>query len=327
MPNQRVFITRRIPKAGLDLLKATPGLEIDLWQDELPPSYEVLRSKVAGIDGLLCLLTDRIDAAILDAAGPALKVVSQYAVGYDNIDIQAASQRRIPVGNTPGVLTRATADFTFALLMAAARRIVEADRYARAGNWKTWSPTTLLGPDISGATLGIVGMGRIGQAVARRARGFEMQILYSEPTPEPLLEQEFGATYASLDELLEKSNFISLHTPLTPSTRHLIGAAQFARMKPSAVLINTSRGPVVDPAALYDALHSHKIAAAALDVTDPEPLPLDSPLFTLDNLIIAPHIASASIQARDLMARMAVLNLMAGLRGDRLPNCANPQVY
>jgi len=325
MHKPRVFISRRIPSAGLDLLQE--DLDLEVWEDGLPPSFSTLCEKVKGIDGLLCLLTDRVDAILMGSAGPSLKVISQYAVGFDNIDVAGATARGIPVGNTPGVLTQATADFTWTLLMAAARRVVEGDRYARAGNWKTWSPTLLLGPDVFGATLGIVGLGRIGQAVARRARGFEMRVLYSDPTPNPQAEQELGAVYVSLDDLLAQSDFISLHTPLNPATHHLFGMPQFERMKSSAILINTSRGPVIDPQALYSALFSRKIAAAALDVTEPEPLPLDSPLYTLDNLIIAPHIASASIQARDQMARMAALNLLAGLRGEKLPNCVNPQVY
>lgn len=325
MKKPRVWITRRIPQRGVDLI--TPYAEIDLWEDELPPPYDVVLEKVQGIEGLLCLLTDRIDERVMDAAGPSLRVISQFAVGYDNIDIAAATARKIPVGNTPGVLTDATADFTWALLMAAARRVIEGDRFVRSGQWKTWGPTFLLGADFAGSTLGIIGFGRIGQAVARRARGFEMKVLYFDPKRHPALENEIGATYATLEEVLQEADFISIHTPLTPDTYHLISDAQFARMKSGAILINTARGGVVDPQALYRALITHRIAGAALDVTEPEPIPPDSPLLSLENLIITPHIASASIHSRTRMAEMAAENLLAGLRGERLPNCVNPEVY
>jgi len=321
----KVFITRKIPEKGLALLRGQVDAEI--WPEFLPPSPEILHEKVHGVEGLLCLLTDRMNASVMDAAGSSLRVISQFAVGYDNIDMPAATARHIPVGNTPGVLTDATADFTWALLMAAARRVAEGDRFARSGEWKTWGPTFLLGPDVAHATLGIVGFGRIGQAVARRARGFDMRILYTDNSRKPELEQDLSATYGSLDDILTQADFISLHTPLTPETHHLISHAQFARMKPGAVLINTARGGIVDPQALYDALRERRIAAAAIDVTEPEPIPANSPLLGLDNLIVTPHIASASIQSRDKMAEMAALNLLAGLRGERLPNCVNPEVY
>ena len=325
MQKPKVFITRRIPDKGLDLLATECNLEI--WPDDLPPSQGALAEKVRDISGLLCLLSDRIDTSILDAAGPQLKVISQYAVGVDNIDIAEATRRRIPVGNTPGVLTDATADLAWALLMAAARRVVEGDRYARAGHWKTWGPQTLLGPKVSGATIGIVGFGRIGQAVAMRAKGFGMRILYTARTQNSQAEIAAGAEFVTLDDLLARSDFITLHTPLTPETRKLIGPAQFARMKPGAILINTARGPVVDSSALYQALRDHQIAGAALDVTDPEPLPLDNPLYQLENLVIAPHIGSGDIPTRDKMSEMAAENLLAGLHGQSLPNCVNPQVY
>jgi glyoxylate reductase len=325
MSNPKVFITRRIPEKGLQMLQGMVDAEV--WPDELPPPADVIREKVRGVDGLLCLLTDRIDAGLMDAAGSSLKVISQFAVGYDNIDVPAATVRRIPIGNTPGALTDATADFTWALLMAAARRVTEGDRFARSGEWKTWGPTFLLGPDVAHATLGIIGFGRIGQALARRARGFDMTIYYSDPTRHPELEESLGVVYGSVEEVLAVSDFISLHTPLTPDTNHLISHAQFAMMKPGAILINTARGGIIDPQALYDALHTHRIAAAALDVTEPEPIPLDSPLLSLENLIITPHIASASIQSRNKMAEMAAANLLAGLKGEHLPNCVNPEVY
>jgi glyoxylate reductase len=263
---------------------------------------------------------------MMDAAGPGLKVISNHAVGVDNIDLPAATVRGIPVGNTPGILTDATADFAFALLLAAARRVVEGERFVRHGRWKTWGPSLLLGTDVFGATLGIIGYGRIGQALARRASGFDMRILFYDPSitqPDPSLP----GTSVDFETLLGEADFVSLHTPLTEQTYHLIDASALALMKPSAVLINTARGPVVDPQALYRALKEQRIFAAALDVTDPEPLPLDSPLLELDNLIIVPHIASASRSTREKMATMAAENLIAGLKGERLPNCANPAVY
>ena len=324
MAKPRVFVTRIIPNQGLDLAQA--HCEVDLWTGELPPPRETLLARVKGVDGLLCLLTDRVDGEVLDAAGSQLKVVSNHAVGYDNIDVPAATARGIPVGNTPGILTDATADFAFALLMAAARRIVEGERYVREGKWKTWGPSLLLGPDIHGATLGLVGFGRIGQAMARRAQGFDMRVLYCDPSV-PHADASLDAAPVDLATLLRESDFVSIHTPLTPETRGLMNRERLALMKPTAVLINTARGPVVDPAALYEALSERRLFAAALDVTDPEPLTPDSPLLTLDNLIVVPHIASASVATRQKMSLMAAQNLLAGLRGERLPNCVNPEVY
>ena len=324
MAKPNVFVTRIIPDKGLDLIK--DFCEVDLWEDELPPSRAELLQRVRRVDGLLCLLTDKIDGEAMDAAGPQLKVISNHAVGFDNIDVNAATARKIPVGNTPDVLTDATADFAFALMMAAGRRMLEAERYVREGKWKTWGPKLLLGIEVKGATLGLIGFGRIGQAMARRASGFDMQVIYYDPkqvkTP-PALK----ARRVDFETLLKESDFISLHTPLTPDTHHLIDSEALSRMKPSAILVNTSRGPVVDQDALYQALKENRIFAAGLDVTEPEPLPLDSPLLTLDNIIIAPHIASASRTARDNMAWMAAQNLIAGLKRERLPNCVNPQVY
>ena len=325
MSNPRVFVTRRIPAQGLDLVRQ--AAEVEVWQDPLPPPYEVLLQKVKGLDALLCLLTDRIDANLMDAIGPQVKVISQMAVGFDNIDIAAATARGIPIGNTPGVLTDTTADFAWALLMAAARRVVEGDKFTRAGKWKTWGPIDFLGPDVTGATLGIVGFGRIGQGLAKRAQGFDMRILYFDRQRDLEAEQKYGAQFVELDTLLRESDFVSLHTVLSPETYHLMDDVRLGQMKRSGILINTSRGPVVDPAALYRALSSGTIAYAALDVTEPEPIQVDDPLLTLDNIIIAPHIASASFQTRDKMATMAAANLIAGLRGERLPNCVNVQVY
>ena len=324
MAKPKVFVTRLISDKGLDLVKEF--CELDLWQEELPPSREELMKRVQGMDGLLCLLTDKIDAAVMDAAGKQLRVISNHAVGFDNIDVQAATIRKIPVGNTPEVLTDATADFAFALMMAAGRRLIEADRYVRDGKWKTWGPMLLLGTEMKGATLGLVGFGRIGKAVARRAVGFDMRVIYYSPSEsEP--DSDVKATRVDFGTLLEESDFISLHTPLTSDTHHLIDSEAFARMKPNVVLVNTSRGPVVDTEALYEALKAKRIFAAGLDVTESEPLSIDHPLFTLDNAIIAPHIASASKVARDKMAWMAAQNLISGLKRDHLPNCVNPQVY
>ncbi len=318
----KVLITRRVPQPGIDLVAA--HCDVELWDSDLPIPRSTLLEKVADKDGIYCLLTERIDDELLDAA-PRLKVVSQMAVGFDNIDVAACTRRGIPVGNTPGVLTETTADFTWALLMSAARRIVEGVEYVRAGHWVTWGPMLLMGPDLYGATLGIVGMGRIGQAVARRATGFGMRILYSDAQPIPDAEKEFGAVYVSMEQLLAESDFVTLHVNLTPQTYHLIDAAALKAMKPSAILVNAARGGVVDHDALVEALRSGEIAYAALDVTEPEPLPADHPLVHLPNCIVVPHIASASIATRTKMATMAAENLLAGVRGEPLPNCVNPK--
>ncbi len=326
MSKPRVFVTRIIPEGGLELIRAACDAEV--WPDELPPPRGVLLDKVRGLDGLLCLLTDRVDGELLDAAGPQLMVVSNHAVGYDNVDVPAATARGIPVGNTPGILTETTADFAFALLMAAARRVVEGADYVRAGQWRTWGPMLFLGHDVHGATLGLVGLGRIGQAMARRAAGFQMRVLAFDPYATPAQAAEAGIELRdSLAGVLAEADFISLHVPLTDSTRHLIDAASLAAVKPTAVLINTSRGPVVDTDALYEALARGQLAYAALDVTDPEPLPPDHRLLALPNCLVVPHIASASWATRTRMAAMAAHNLLAGLRGERLPHCVNPEVY
>lgn len=324
MAKPKVFVTRIIPDKGLDLVR--DFCDVDLWTDELPPNREELLKHVQGMDGILSLLTDRIDGEAMDAAGKPLKVISNHAVGYDNIDINAATARGIPVGNTPDVLTDATADFAFTLLMSAGRRVLEADRYVRDGKWKTWGPMILLGADMTGATLGLVGFGRIGKAMAQRAAGFDMRVIYYDPN-EKEAYPGLNATSVNFETLLAESDFISLHTPLTADTRHLIDSEALSKMKPNAVLINTSRGPVVDMDALYDALKAKRIFAAGLDVTDPEPLPSNHKLLTLENVTIMPHIASASTATRDKMSWMAARNLIAGLRGERLPNCVNPQVY
>jgi len=324
MEKPKVFVTRVIRDKGLDLVKET--CQADIWAEELPPNREMVLERVHGVDGLLCLLTDRIDGEVLDAAGPGLKVISNHAVGFDNIDIAAATARGIPVGNTPGILTDATADMAFALMMAAGRRVVEAEKFLRAGKWKTWEPSLLLGVDFAGATLGIVGFGRIGQAVAKRATGFDMRVLYYDPGASSQ-RSGLNAISTDLNTLLTESDFVSIHVPLTPETRHMVNADFLSRMKPNAVLVNTARGGVLDQSALHETLKSNRIFAAALDVTDPEPLPLDSPLLELDNCIIMPHIASASVQSRDMMAYLSAKNLIAGLNGEKLPHCVNPEVY
>ncbi|MCC6802192.1 MAG: D-glycerate dehydrogenase [Anaerolineae bacterium] len=311
---RKVFVTRIIP--GLERLQAV--CDADIWQDEMTLPYDVLRERVRAVDGILSMLTDRIDSALMDAAGSSLKVISQMAVGYDNIDVNAARQRGIVVGNTPGVLTETTADLAFALLLAAARRLQEGARYIQDGKWITWHPTTLLGHDVTGATLGIVGLGRIGTAVAQRAAGFDMRILaYGRHLSDEAAAQA-GAQRVSLEELLSQSDFVSLHCPLTPETRHLINRETLAQMKPSAILINTTRGPVVDQTALYEALISGVIAGAALDVTDPEPLPADDPILALPNALVVPHVGSATIGTRGRMAQIAIDNLIAGITGQPL---------
>ena len=322
----KVFVARILPEDGLR--PVVEACDARVWEGELPPSRDELLTAIEGCDGVLALLTDRVDDEFLDRAGPQLKVVSNFAVGFDNIDVPACTRRGIPVGNTPGVLTETTADLAWALLMAAARRVAEGDRYVRAGRWRTWGPMLLLGPDVHGSTLGLVGFGRIGQALARRAMGFGMTILYHDVRrAEAAIETAYGATYVPLETLLARSDYVSLHVNLTPETRHLMNAERLRIMNPSAVLVNTSRGPVVDQRALYEALRHGVIFAAALDVTDPEPIASDDPLLTLENCLVVPHIASASRATRGKMAAMAAANLLAGVRGERLPTPVNPEVY
>jgi glyoxylate reductase len=322
----KVFVSRVIPDDGLNAIRE--ACDANVWDHELPPPRPDLRREIEGCDGVLTLLTDRVDDEFLDRAGPQLKVVSNFAVGFDNVDVAACTKRRIAVGNTPGVLTETTADLAWALLLAAARRVAEGDRYVRDGKWKTWGPMLLMGPDVHGTTLGIVGFGRIGQAVARRAKGFGMRILYHDPRrASAAVEAEYGAEYRTLEGILPEADFLTLHVDLRPETRGLINAERLRWMKSTAILVNTSRGPVVDSMALADALRSGQIAAAALDVTDPEPIPMDHPLVGLDNCLIVPHIASASRATRGKMAAMAAANLLAGVRGERLPTPVNPEVY
>ena len=320
----KVYVTRRIQDTGLDLLKGRVDFEV--WEEPRPVDRSVLLEKGAEAEGLLLTLTDRVDEELLDAS-PRLKVVSNYAVGYDNIDVDAATRRGILITNTPDVLTDATADIAFTLLLAAARRVVESSNFLRAGEWKTWHPDLLLGRDVSGATLGIVGMGKIGEAVARRAKGFSMDILYMNRSPRPAAERELKARQVSLDELLGKSDFVSLHCPLNDETRGLIGEEQLRKMKKTAILINTSRGPVVDQKALYRACSEGWIWGAGLDVFEKEPIPTDDPLLTLPNVTAIPHLGSATIKAREGMARKAAENLLAALEGKRPPDLVNPGAF
>ena len=306
LPAVRVFVTRRLPGDALDRLAAEH--EVEVWADRLPPPREEMLARAGEVEGLLALLTDTLDAQLIEAA-PRLRAISNYAVGVDNIDVEAATARGIPVGNTPGVLTDSTADLAVALMLGIARRLAEGDAYVRRGEWQTWEPELLLGHDLHGATVGIVGFGRIGRAVARRVEGFDCEILNTSRS---------GGV--PLEELLERSDFVSLHPPLTPETRGLIDDAALRRMKPTAYLVNTARGPVVDTDALVRALHGGEIAGAALDVTDPEPLPGDHPLLDAPNLLVLPHLGSATHATRERMADMAVDNLLAGLRGEPMPN-------
>ena len=325
----KVFITRQILDPALELI--SQSAQVEVWPGDLPPSPEVLREKSAQVDGLLTNIMDRIDGPLLDAAG-GLKVISQLSVGLDNVDLPEATRRGVLVGYTTGILAKSTADLAFALLMAAARRIGESERWVRQGNWQlAHHPMHWLGVDIHESTLGIIGMGQIGQEMAKRARGFDMRVLYYSRTRKPELESpnaEGGwMEYAELPELLGAADFVSLHIPLTEETRHYIGERELRLMKPTAVLVNTARGPVVDPRALYIALKEGWIYAAGLDVTEPEPIPANDPLLSLDNVVITPHVGSAALPTRLNTMLLAARNLLAGLRGERLEACANPQVY
>ena len=318
----KVFVSRIIPNAGLRQI--SDACDAEVWSDPLPPPADVLRAKIANCEGLVSLLTDRVDAALLDAA-PKLRVVSNFAVGFNNINVPACTARGIAVGNTPGVLTDATADMAFCLLIASARRVVDGHAYTLAGNWRTWEPLGHLGQDLVGRTLGVVGMGRIGYALAKRCKGgWDMRILYYDVYRNEAAERDLGARQVDLSTLLRESDFASLHTDLNEQTRGMIGALQLRAMKRTAVLINTARGPLVDQKALADALRSGTIFAAGLDVTDPEPPGADDPLLRLPNVVVAPHIASATVGTRDHMADICAKNLLAGLRGEKLPAWVNP---
>jgi glyoxylate reductase len=323
MPD-RVYVTRVIPQQGIDVLRER--LQVEVNESDQPLSAEALRELAGSCSALVTLLTDKIDHSVLEAGKGTLKIVANVAVGYDNVDVPAATRAGIIVSNTPGVLTETTADFAFALMMAAARRIPEAEGFLRAGKYHGWGIMMMLGQDIYGATLGLAGFGRIGQAMARRAHGFGMRILYYDPVIDAEQEaRELGAQKVDLDILLRESDFISVHTPLTPETRHLIGSDQLTVMKPTAVLINTARGPVIDEAALARALRDGQIAAAGLDVFENEPA-VDPGLLELDNVVMTPHIASASVATRTRMATMAAENVVAAVRGARPPTIVNPEV-
>ncbi len=308
--SEKVLVTREIPEAGLRFLEA---FEVTVLS-ELPPERGELLEAARGVEGVLSTLTEKIDAEFMEAAGDGLRVVANMAVGYDNVDVEAAKERGIVVTNTPDVLDETTADTAFMLLLAAARRLGEGERIVRAGKWEAWGPKMLTGPDVWGKTLGIVGFGRIGQAMARRASGFGMEVVYTARSRKEDAENELGARYTELDELLQTSDFVSLHTPLTEETRHLIGAGELEKMKPGAVLVNTSRGPVVDEGALASALAKGHIFAAGLDVYEGEP-EIHPTLLELENVVLAPHIGSASIETRDKMAALAAENISAVLRG------------
>ena len=319
----RVLVTRLIPEVGLR--RVVQECQAEVWEEPLPPPRDVLLEKVAGCDGILSLLTERIDADLMDAAGPQLKVISNFAVGFNNVDVAEATRRGIRVGNTPGVLTEATADMAFALLMSASRRIVEAQDYIREGNWKTWEPLGHIGQDLVGKTLGIVGMGRIGHALARRCHGgWNMRILYVDKFRNQAAEQDFDAQQVEWNALLAESDFVSVHVDLNSETEGMFDRDAFAQMKPTAVFVNSARGPIHNQGDLYDALVQGEIFAAGLDVTNPEPLDLDDPLLKLSNCVIAPHIASGTVSSRNGMAEIAADNLLAGVRGEPLRCWVNP---
>ena len=321
----RVYVTRQIFPDALDLIEKFA--ELELWPDDEPPSPERLMEAMSNVDGAIINVMDRIDAPLLDAA-PKLRVLSQVAAGLDNIDIPEATKRDIMVGYTPGVLAKSTADLAFALLLAVARRVVESDKWVREGNWKiSHHPMFWLGSEVNGSTLGILGLGGIGLEMAKRGLGFDMKVLYHSRTRKRDLEKEYGLKYASFKRVLAESDFLSIHVPLTPQTNHFIGEKQLKMMKPSSILVNLSRGPVVDTDALHQALTKGTIAGAGLDVFDPEPVPTDHPILGLDNVVVLPHIGSASNRSRRDMHLLAARNLVAGLNGNRLEECANPEVY
>ena len=319
----RVFVSRALPGAALARLEAAHA--VDVWPDADPPPYDELTRRAAAADGLLVMLPDRVDAALL-ASAPSARVVSNLAVGYDNIDVAAATRAGVLVTNTPGVLTETVADLAFALILAQARRLPETERVMREGHWGLWNPSFLLGRDVHGATLGVVGLGAIGLAVARRARGFGMRLLYTSRQRKPEAEAHIGLEWRDLDDLLHESDYVSLHVALTPETRGLIGARELGLMKLTAVLVNTARGGVVDQAALVAALAARRIGGAALDVFAVEPLPADHPILGLDNVVVAPHVGSATVETRARMADLAVDNLLAFFRREQPPACVNPEV-
>lgn len=320
---KKIFVCRRIPELALKRLAAE--VELDVWPDELPPSRSELLKHVKGCDGILSLLSDRMDAEVFEQAGSQLRVVSNYAVGFNNIDVREAHQRGIKVGNTPGVLTEATADIAAGLILATARRFSESLEQVKRLEWKTWDPLGLLGLELRGATLGIVGMGRIGMALAKRMHyGWDMNVIYTARSDKPDAETLLSAKRVDLETLLRRADIVSLHADYNPSTHHLINSTTLGLMKSSAILINTARGGLIDQSALYHALKNGKIWGAGLDVTDPEPLPSDSPLREMARCVILPHIGSATVETRQAMADIAVNNLLAGLHGRPLPHEVRP---
>ena len=324
MAKPRTYITRPLPTPAMRLLDGV--VEYRMWdREDEPVPRETLLREIVDVDGLICMITERIDAEVIDRLHKC-RVIAQVAVGYDNIDVAAATRRGIVVTNTPGVLTETTADMAWAILLSTARRVVEGDKFTRSGRWKTWELMGLTGQDVYGATLGILGLGRIGSAIARRARGFAMRVLYhSRKRVDEALEKEVGARYLSLDDLLRQSDFVVISAALTPETRHLIAERELGLMKPSAVLVNISRGPIVDQRALYRALVDRKIWAAGLDVFEVEPVPMDEPLLKLDNVVVPPHLGSATISTRTKMATLAAENCVAGVSGKVPPNVVNPE--
>lgn len=324
MPKLKIYLTRQIPERGLNKIKQY--FETEVWPEYAPPPKKTIIDKVKDLDALVTLLSDKIDAEVFNA-GPKLKIVSQLAVGFDNIDLQEATKRGIYVSNTPEVLTDTTADFSWALLMAVARRVVEADKYVRTGQWKVaWHPDMMTGRDIHGATIGIVGAGRIGYAMAKRATGFDMKILFYDVVPRPEIEKDFAAKKVDLDTLLKQADFVSIHVPLMKETLHLMNEQKLKLMKKTAYLINNSRGPVIDEKALYKALKEGWIAGAGLDVFEQEPTPSDNPLLKLSNIVVAPHISSASLETRSQMSQMVADNLIAFFQGKKPPNLVNQDV-
>jgi len=319
----KIFVTRKIPEPGLDLLRKEYELEIYEY-DRVPTKQEIIKG-LRGKDGLLCLLTDPIDGDVIYSE-PKLKMIASYAVGYNNIDIQAATKRGIPVSNTPEVLTDTTAEMTWALLFSVARRIAEGDRFTRTGKFNGWSPMLMLGQDVSNKTLGIIGAGRIGTTFALKSKGFNMKVLYVDERQNTILERELGAKKVSFDDLIKRSDYISVHVPLVPSTRHLIGEKELRMMKENAIIINTSRGPVIDEKALAKALKEKRIFGAGLDVYEQEPM-IEKELLELDNVVLQPHSASATTETRTKMAIMVAENMIAGLSGKIPPNCINPEVF
>lgn len=324
MPKPKVYVTREMPERGLRIIKEK--FDAEVWPDYAPPPKKTIIGKAADVDALATLLSDKIDAEVFDAA-PRLKIVAQMAVGFDNINIAEATKRGIYVTNTPGVLTETTADFAWTLLMAVARRVVEADNYVRSGKWKVgWHPMMLQGRDIYGATLGIVGLGRIGCAIAKRAKGFNMKVLYYDVIRRPDFEKEYNIQFSELDKLFPQADFVTINTPLTKETYHLVDETKLKSMKKTAYLINNARGPIVDEKALYKALKEGWMAGAALDVFEQEPTQTDNPLLKLDNVVAAPHISSASYETRSKMAEMVAENLIAFFEDKTPPNLVNPEV-